>query len=322
MSRKANLGEDWRPGADLATLQNRAALKMTLRDFFGVRGVLEIDTPALSRFANTDPHLDSVATAHGWLHTSPEFAMKRLLAAGCGDIWQLCPVWRADERGRRHNPEFLMLEWYRQDFTLRQLMEEVDALLRSALPTQRLAAMRVRSYREVFDAMLSIDPFTATCQQLADCAARATVRADSSTMTRNDWLDLLMATCIEPRLGSDGPDFITDYPADQAALAQVRQVGDVQVGERFECYLGGIELANGYHELGDPDEQQRRFAADNVQRLALGKPEMPVDTFLLRALKAGMPDCCGVALGFDRLLMIKCGLDALDATQTFSVDRI
>ena len=323
----------WRPGADWGTLRLRANMLAHIRAFFARRDVLEVETPALSAAAIPDPNLSSFAvhyTGPGsrngqtlYLHTSPEFPMKRLLAAGSGCIYQIARVFRDGEAGRRHNPEFTLLEWYRIGFDHHRLMDETAELVAKLLagrmplsPPERL------SYREIFQQHLGLDPHRVTVAELAASAATQHVPIPPGMpLTDPDpWLDLLLTHCIEPKLGQGRLTFVYDYPVSQAALARVRP-GDPPVGERFELYLHGVELANGFHELGDADEQRRRFAAENAARRAAGWPEMPVDEPLLAALEAGLPDCAGIALGFDRLVMLAAGKTALAETMAFSFER-
>ena len=305
-----------------------------LRRFFADRGVLEVETPLLSRAGTTDPQIQSFHTrytgpgaAHGrelYLATSPEFAMKRLLAAGSGPIYQVCKAFRQGESGALHNPEFTLLEWYRPGFDHFRLMDEVEALL-VALADGRLRegdAERV-SYAELFRRHLGLDPHQAGEAELARCAADFPALAGVGGLDRDGWLDLLMSHVIQPRLGLDRPVFVYHYPASQAALARVRPAtGDrPAVAERFELFLGGVELANGFHELTDAAEQRRRFEGDARRRRALGLPPVPMDENLLAALQAGLPPCAGVALGVDRLLMTINGMTKLTEIIAFPIDR-
>lgn len=324
---------DWRPSATLQILRARAALLLRLREFFATRDILEVETPVLSRAASTELHLDSFATRyHGaqyqadnclYLHTSPEYPMKRLLAAGAGSIFQIAKVFRDGESGSRHNPEFTLLEWYRVGFDKWQLMIEVERLMDSVLPqcvvrqpTQYL------SYREALSRYAQVDPHRATREELADCGVSHGVNAGSGTenFTRNIWLDLLMSHIVGPQLGQDGLTFIYDYPADQASLAQVRP-GEPPLAERFELYIKGMELANGFCELADPVEQRQRFERDNAARGARDLPVMPLDEHLLAALEHGLPPCAGVALGVDRLLMLITGARSIREVLAFPIDR-
>ncbi|MFZ1640984.1 MAG: EF-P lysine aminoacylase EpmA [Candidatus Contendobacter sp.] len=322
----------WRPSADWATLRLRAELLARVRAFFAAREVLEVETPALSAAAITDPHLTSFGTVYAgpgprygqtlYLHTSPEFPMKRLLAAGSGCIYQIARVFRDGEAGRRHNPEFTLLEWYRVGFDHRRLMNEVAELVTKLLAGRlALAEPERSSYRETFQRHLGLDPHRATVAELAACATARGVSIPPGMPVddADPWLDLLLTHCIEPRLGQGRLTFVYDYPASQAALARLRP-GHPPVGERFELYLNGVELANGFHELGDAGEQRRRFGQENAARRALGLPLAPVDENLLAALEAGLPDCAGVALGFDRLMMLAAGKRSIQDVIAFPVD--
>jgi lysyl-tRNA synthetase class 2 len=322
----------WTPSADWATLRLRAELLARIRAFFAARGVLEVDTPALSAAALPDPHLTSFSTPysgpgprHGrtlYLHTSPEFPMKRLLAAGSGCIYQIARVFRDGEAGRRHNPEFTLLEWYRVGFDHHRLMDEVAELVTELLAGRLALAEPERlSYRELFQRHLDLDPRRVGVTELAMRAEAwgVPIPPGMPADQPDPWLDLLLTHCIEPRLDVGRLIFVYDYPASQAALARLRP-GDPPVGERFELYLNGVELANGFHELGDVGEQRRRFEQENAARRALGLPVMPVDENLLAALKTGLPDCAGVALGFDRLVMLAAGKKSLAEVLAFPVD--
>ena len=310
---------DWRPTATKTALRHRAHLLAVTRAFFADRGVLEVETPLLAHAPVPDLHLDSFAvpTSEGelWLQTSPEYAMKRLLAAGSGPIYQISKVFRAGEAGRRHHPEFTMLEWYRPGFDAHDLMDEMDAYLAATLeaePAER------RSYRQLFEDTLGVDPHRATAAELADCAAR-TGLDEPPDLTRDDWLQWLLARCIEPELGRwDRPTFVYDFPASQAALARLREIpGRPPVAERFEVFIRGMELANGFHELTDATEQRRRFEGELEKRRDAGKRAVPLDESFLAALEAGLPDCAGVALGFDRLVMLAAGADRLAEVLAF-----
>ncbi len=309
----------WRPSASMAVLQRRARLLNRIRAFFEARDALEVETPCLSAAANPDPHIESIAarTPDGvrYLHTSPEFPMKRLLAAGSGDIWQLARVFRAGEAGRRHNPEFTLLEWYRVGWDHYRLMEEVEDLLRAVLETPPEPARRL-TYREAFLERAGIDPFTATPADFRSCAREHGIDVSDLGNDPDAWRNLLLTHVVEPGLPSDTPVFIHDWPASQAALARIRD-GDPPVAERFELFWQGMELANGYHELTDPDEQRRRFVAENRRRAENGQPVMPEDERLLAALDHGLPDCAGVALGFERLVMIAAGVDDIREVLAF-----
>lgn len=324
-------GEDWRPSASLAALKLRAELLARVRAFFAARGVLEVETPILSSAGATDPHLQSVRTDHVqtpagigtlFLHTSPEFPMKRLLAAGVGSIYQICHVFRGGESGRRHNPEFTLLEWYRLDFDHHALMAEVSELVTELLAGRvTLAAVEKLPYGEAFERYAGIDAHRATGAQLAAVARERGIDVEGLNLDDVDaWRDLLLTHLVEPRLGRGRLTFLYDYPASQAALARVRP-GDPPLASRFELYLNGVELANGFHELLDAGEQRSRFERDNMERGRLGWPTTPVDERLLNALVHGLPPCAGVALGIDRLLMLAMGAHSLDEVIAFPVGR-
>ena len=333
MPRTDTLAEcDWRPGADLETLKLRAGLMARARAFFAARNVLEVDTPILSCAAATDPAIDSFATAYQgaggaagqplYLHSSPEFCMKRLLATGCGPIFQLSHVFRNGESGRRHNPEFMLLEWYRPGFGPDALMDEVDELLAQLLAgyLDYRRAKRV-TYRQWFIDETGLDPWRDTPAAFRSFAAAnlASVPENMPDHERDPWLYLLLTHWLEPRLDADAL-FVHDYPASQASLARIRHQ-PLPVAERFELYLRGVELANGFHELGDSREQAQRFAHDNNLRQAAGQAPMPPDQRLIAALGHGLPDSSGVALGFDRLVMLAAGLTDIDSAMPFSVQR-
>lgn len=294
----------------LSVLQLRARLNAAIRGFFAARGVLEVETPMLSAAGNTEPNIDSFQTrfsghvdagpALRWLRTSPEYPLKRLLAAGIGDCYELGRVFRNGEAGGRHNPEFTMLEWYRVGWDHRQLIEETVELVRTALAlVGRSATLQVLSYRDLFLQGLGLDPFTAPLEALQQPLRE--IRIDADGLGRDDWLDLLMTHRLQPAFPADRLTVVHDWPASQCALARVRE-DDPPVAERFELYLGGYELANGYHELNDAAEQRRRFLRDHALRQARGAVLPPLDERLLQALPA-LPDCAGVAVGVDRLLM-------------------
>jgi lysyl-tRNA synthetase class 2 len=319
---------DWRPTADQAALQARARLYAGLRRFFADAGVMEVETPLASHAGLPDPALESWRTAWSapagveplWLQTSPEFPMKRLLAAGSGPIYQICKVFRDGERGRRHHPEFSLLEWYRPGWGLEQLMAEVADLVRGALG-QPERPVEMLTYRDLFRSRLGLDPFHARTEELqAGAQARAIAGAKDLALDRDGWLDLLLTHCLEADLGRGRLTFIRDYPPSQAALAQIRP-GPEPVAERFELYLEGLELANGFLELTDPREQRRRFEQDQAQRRDLGLAVPPLDECFLAALAAGLPASSGVALGLDRLLMVKMGASHIDQVLAFPIER-
>lgn len=318
---------DWRPSASIDTLHARARLLAVVRGFFAARGVLEVETPVLGHGGSTDVHLDALSltatTGAGrerlWLQTSPEFTMKRLLAAGSGPIFQLARCFRDGEVGPRHNLEFTMLEWYRPGLSLAELIDESVALVREMLP--EAGRERLRRYRALFREQLQVDPFTTPLASLRRLAGECG-GLDMRDADRDGCLDLLMGLVIEPTLGREGIDVIVDYPASQAALARHHRDDEGElVAARFELYVAGLELANGYDELTDAAEQARRFAADNAQRRALGKPLVDVDERLLAALEAGMPEGSGVALGVDRLIQLALGKARVEDVMAFASPR-
>jgi len=310
-------------------LRLRARLNARIRAFFDDRGVLEVETPVMSRAGNTDPNIASFQVEFSgrtdggprtrWLRTSAEFPMKRLLAAGIGDCYELGRVFRDGEAGGRHNPEFTMLEWYRVGMPLEVLVDETMALVREALALVGRDARPVRaSYRELFLDRLGLDPMTAPTPHLQ---AAFTGTIDPDGLGRDDWLDLLMTHRIQPGLPSDQLLAVYDYPASQCALAKVARRDDIEVAERFELYLGPLELANGYHELLDATEQRARFERDHAVRRERGDVLPPLDQALLAALESGMPACSGVAVGIDRLLMAMLGTGRIADVLAFDFDH-
>lgn len=318
---------DWRPGADLAALKTRAELLAAVRAFFAEAGVMEVETPVLAPAAGTDPAIEPLRSrftgpghADGldlYLQTSPEYHMKRLLAAGSGPVYQITRAFRDGEAGARHNPEFTLLEWYRPGFDHHALMDEVAALVQRAVGRELPVARR--SYRSLFQARYGIDPLDCADDELPRVASAAGLAGDLA-LDRDGWLDLLLSHGIERDLGRGELTFVTDYPASQAVLARLNPE-DARTAARFELYLDGIELANGFWELADATEQRARFEADRARRAAAGQPDIALDERFLAALAAGLPDCAGVALGLDRLLMCRLGVDRLDRVMAFSIDR-
>ncbi|WP_203300160.1 EF-P lysine aminoacylase EpmA [Marinobacter sediminum] len=315
----------WRPSASPAALRSRAQQLAFVRGFFAEREVLEVETPVLAQHGVTDVNLDGIAAdisaagrTGGWLQTSPEYHMKRLLAAGSGSIYQISKVFRNGERGRRHNPEFSMLEWYRLGYDDTELMAEVADLVCGWLGCARPAQV---SYRDAMLAWAKVDPFEISDQDLRRCCEQWLEPDQIANLDRDGCLDLLMSFSVEPNLGRDAPEFIVGYPASQAALARVSQVDGHPVAHRFELYIDGLELCNGYWELVDASEQRRRFEADNWLRQQSGKPGMALDGAFLDAVEAGLPDCAGVALGLDRLLMLKLGVRDIAEVLAFPFER-
>lgn len=318
--------QDWRPSASRERLQLRARLLARTREFFAARQVMEVDTPLLVNAPVSDPHIHSARVDAGggrplFVHTSPEYAMKRLLAAGAGDIYQICHVARGFEQSRIHNCEFTLVEWYRLGFDLGQLMQEVDDLVRLLCAGHPALAQPSRRipYREAFAAHTGVDPLDASLEELSALAAPLGFRP-SAPAARDELLDLLMGALIGPTLGHQAPLFIHGYPASQAALARL-DPADPRTAQRFELYLGGVELANGFHELAAPHEQRARFAADLRERERRALPIHAPDERLLAALEAGLPDCSGVALGFDRVAMLAAAATHIDEVLAFPTPR-
>lgn len=319
---------DWKPTTTLLILRLRAKLLADIRQFFSEHHVLAVDTPLLSQATVTDPHLHSFQTHYCsgaidqqqtlYLQTSPEFAMKRLLAAGSGPIYQLSKAFRNQgESGRYHNPEFTLLEWYQPGYDHHQLMDEVESLLKRVLACE--SAQRF-SYAEIFQRYLDIDPHQLSLKKYKQLTIRlglSTEHLDLTTVA--DYLNVLMSHIIEPQLPKQLV-FIYDYPVVLAALANIRS-DTIPVAERFEVYLHGIELANGFHELSDANEQRLRFLSDLNARAALDYPEVPIDEYLLAALRHGLPDCSGVALGIDRLLMLMATMNRISEVISFPIER-
>jgi len=310
----------WQPTASIENLRTRARLLIGIRHFFNERRVLEVETPVLSQYGATDVHLLQWQTTEGFsLHTSPEFAMKRLLASGSGDIFQICRVFRHDEVSQRHNPEFTMLEWYRVGWNEHQLMAEVVELI-NAVAGGPTIPYSVISYRDAFLAANLPDPHNAEIQELRESLWVHT-NSVADAWSRDDCLEALMALVVEPDLPKDELCFVHKYPASQAALACHGVDENITIGRRFEMYWQGMELANGYFELTDSEEQKRRFKQDSDERVALNLPQPEIDSRFIDALDAGMPSCSGVALGVDRLMMILLKVGHISEVIAFPVDR-
>lgn len=318
------IGSDWQPSASIAKLQQRALLLASIRQFFAERQVLEVETPAISHATVTDVHLHTFQTdfigpgyadgSHLYLMTSPEFHMKRLLAAGSGCIYQIGKAFRNEENGRYHNPEFTMLEWYRVGFDHHDLMAEMDALLQQVLQCEAAEKM---TYQNAFLQVLGVCPLEASMQQLKVVGNELGLSdiADSEE-DRDTLLQLLFSVGVESKIGLQVPAIVYDFPASQAALARINKQ-DPRVADRFEVYFKGIELANGFHELDDAKEQLARFEADNQKRVEMGLSPQPIDHHLIAALEAGLPACAGVALGIDRLIMLALNCDHIDDVTAF-----
>ena len=320
--------DNWRPSASIETLKQRASTMRQIRQFFAELDVLEVDTPALSHATVTDQHLHSFSTQFNhpfatqactlYLQTSPEFAMKRLLCAGSGAIYQICKSFRNEETGRFHNPEFTMLEWYRPDFDHLQLMSEIDELMQLVLNCE--PAHRV-TYQDIFKQHLGCCPLTATLDELKTLAKHyGYAELAASVNDKDTLLMLLFSQHVEPKIGQDSPCFVMDFPASQAALAKISPTNPL-VAERFELYFRGMELANGFHELTDGPEQLKRFEQDNAKRLNMGLDIMPIDENFIAAIQAGLPACAGVALGIDRLLMLALNCTKIDQVIAFENSR-
>ena len=316
----------WQPSASIKNLLTRAKLIEEIRRFFTDRGLLEVETPVLSEFGVTDVHLATFSTEFIspfgeqsktlWRSTSPEYHMKRLLAAGSGPIFQIGKVFRNEEAGNRHNPEFTMLEWYRPHFDMYRLINEVDDLLQQILECPPAESM---SYQFAFQQYVGLDPLSADLSELVEKAKKHQLMG-AENESRDTLLQFLFSAVVEPQIGQEAPVVVYHFPASQAALAQISSE-DLRVAERFEFYYKGLELANGFHELSDAREQLRRFQQDNLQREKMGLPVRAIDTRLLSALQAGIPNCSGVALGVDRLLMIAMGAEHIKEVISFAIDN-
>lgn len=329
---------NWQPQALKQTIIARAKFYQDIRQFFNERQILEVDTPLMCHAAIQDPHLHPIPVQYRdfghaektyYLQTSPEFAMKRMLAMNIGPIYQLCKAFRNGEQGKIHNPEFTILEWYRPSMDHFQLMDEVDDFLIKILGTEKSERI---TYRDLFLEKIKLNPFTANLNELENCAIHHKININlnhiqsnqhDQNLTTDDWLNLLLTHIIEPTLGFNTPTMVYDFPASQAALAKIRydSVNSISVAERFEVYIQGMELANGYHELTDATIQLERFKNDAQTRKTLNHPEIPIDMFLVQALESGLPDCAGVALGIDRLLMLKLGIKNIEDVLAFPIDR-
>lgn len=320
--------KSYQPTCSIEALKARAEMYQKIRQFFADRKVLEVETPVLSQAAVTDVHLASVQVQrhiHGklntqYLQTSPEFPMKRLLASGSGAIYQICKVFRDDEHGRKHNSEFTMLEWYRPDLDLKGLMHETADLLEVCL-AHRFGEVRpyILSYKHAFQDRLDINPLQASLKQLKETANRVGLNLDLGN-DRLGYIDLLFSHFVEPSLGFDAPVFLTDFPPEMASLAKVKTDEDGElVAARFEVYIEGLELANAYDELLDAKVLAERFDADNIERAQQGLPVIPMDQHLLAALPH-MPECSGIALGIDRLLMVAMNKMKIDQVITFPAE--
>lgn len=306
---------DWKPSATADNLRKRAELVARIRRFFDQRGVIEVSTPCMTACGVTDVNIDSIeVSGHGFLRTSPEYWHKRLLAAGLGDLYEIGPVFRAGESGRFHQPEFTLLEWYRLDWSWQQLADEVVALVEHCLhDDEGTRPVHRQSWQQSFQECLGIDALSASRSTLEALAGDAPPGCSHDML-----LDYLFATRIQPTFDDHGITVIHDYPASQAALARLNPHNPA-VSERFEVFVGSLELANGYGELCDAQQQLERFRADNRKRRALGRRTMPIDAKLIEALQQGLPQCAGVAVGVDRLVMAALNATDLSEVITFPV---
>jgi lysyl-tRNA synthetase class 2 len=319
---KQQAPSDFRPTASLQVLHERSALLRKLREFFHARNFVEVETPLVAAEVIPELHIEPLRTATGqFLQASPELQMKRLLAAGAGDMFQITRSFRAGERGQWHNGEFTLVEWYRRGDGLQAGMGLLDEMIQEVLAAPPAART---TYADAFGRHVGVDPHAATADQLAAAATAADVAvpSDFDRRDRDQWLNLLLALRVEPQLGRDRPEIIYHYPASQASLAKVITAADgTRVAERFELYWRGVELANGFHELADAAELRRRFEAVNQARTADGRDALPMPERLLAAMEHGLPDCTGCALGFDRLLMLATGAASIDEVIAFPTER-
>jgi lysyl-tRNA synthetase class 2 len=327
----------WQPSASIDTLHKRAVILQKIRSFFAARDVLEVETPSLSAHTVTDPYLEAMHTLHTqpgmvnanclYLQTSPEYAMKRLLAAGSGDIFQLCKAFRNDEVGRMHNPEFTVLEWYRVGYCMQQLIDEVAMLLLLILPFEQVDQV---SYCNLFVKYLKINPLEIELSALITLCTAFGLRdyvsslqgnlvlnqsVHTKTLLKDSILQVLFSAHIEPNIGKERPIVVSYFPASQASLATL--CDDGKTANRFEVFYKGIELANGFDELTDAQSQLTRFEQDNQKRIALGLSTVPIDTHFIASLKSGLPQCAGVALGVDRLIMLALQKDNIEQVTSF-----
>ncbi len=315
----------WRPNADIEIAKQRAQILARARNYFAKTNSLEVDTPALSTNATSDPHIESIEAVlqlrkkqNFYLHTSPEFCMKRLLCAGYLDIHQICKVFRDGESGRYHQPEFTMLEWYRISFDLQRIIQDTKALISTLLDDHKLLDSASHySYQDVFRLHTGLDPLDANLSELQECAGADASLRSALEDNRDDWLDLLLDQKVIPSFEADRLTIISHYPISQAALARACPK-DSNVADRFEVFLGTHELANGFVELTEAATQRKRFQAEQIMRKKQAKATRPVDMNLIAALESGMPQCAGVAVGIDRILMIACGVDSIEDVQSFA----
>lgn len=321
---------DWQPSCSIELLQLRAQTLQKIRQFFAERAVLEVETPLLCSAIGTDPNLDFFTTNYQlppkqrtlFLQTSPEFAMKRLLATGSGSIYQICKAFRNGETGRFHNPEFTLLEWYRVGFNLSQLMDEADELIALLFAGSSLQTTQRVSYQNLFQQTTGLNALVFSYQDYADYA-RSSGLIDAIAICKHDhvlWLDFIFSHQIQPHLGQNALCMVHGYPACMSSLARNNQDNPAITG-RVELFINGIELGNGYYELSDAKEQKRRFDKEVAARKVLQRPDVVKDERLLAALEAGLPDCSGIAIGLDRLLMLLSNSATIDEVLAFSISR-
>ena len=328
---------DFRSTASIETLKQRAKLLAAVRRFFDQRGFFEVETPILSNDIVVDRYLQPIPVKYSdvitggddqrrlWLQTSPEFAMKRLLASGAKAIYQITKAFRAGEAGDQHNPEFTMLEWYRVGDDYHAGMDLLAELTLSLFSSSKFDFERVekRTYAEVFKSFAGVDPLSCDLAKLKACAAKHGVSLESDSEDIDFWRNLILTHVVQPKLGTKQPTIVFDWPESQSALAQIRvnETTGISVAERFELYVGGVELANGYHELLDADELQKRNAHVNTQRESDGVAALPVESRLLKAMDHGLPACSGVAMGIDRLAMVLLRKSSIRDVIAFPIDR-
>jgi len=313
----------WKPNTTQKTRLLRAQMLRNIRTFFDNKRVLEVETPALSQAANTDPYISSFECQNEkqtrYLHTSPEYPMKRLLAANSGDIYQICKVWRQGESGKNHNPEFTLLEWYRLEFSYHQLIEEVSELLHKLIPDLS-QKNEIRTYEDLFLEKFAIDPHIASQQDLIDCVSDNIKGLQIKNLSRQDLLDALLIHCIEPDFNDKCLTFVIDYPATQSALARIRKGQGYTIAERFEVYIGQQELGNGYQEETDFQRNKHILNTENQERKKKQLDTMKLDQYFLEAMKQPIPECAGVAIGLDRVLMCLSNEDSIQKVINFPWD--
>jgi len=318
---------NWEPGASIEVLRERSTLIQKIRKYFSDQDILEVETPAISKFPTIDEHIDSIEVSlkskkvPSYLISSPEYHMKRLLCFGMPSIYQICKAFRKDESGSHHNPEFTIIEWYQLGIDDRQLMEVTDRFLQYVLNTDPAEFI---TYKALFNKYLNIDPFNLTQSKFLLCCQKSGITPPKELTLKNckieDQLNFLMGFYIEKKIGLQKPVFVYHYPASQSALAKIDPLHD-QISQRFEVFYKGLELGNGYHELQDYQVHLSRFGSIIEKRRDSGQADYHLDCNFLDAIEHGLPHCSGIAIGFDRLLMIKTGIDDIDKVQSFSSKR-